>query len=504
MVNTAHPIRTFLKAFIISLTAILALGLDCHAKLVTVSGKAPDYAGHTIVMRAKADAISRMTYDLSSTEVQPDGSFCFEADIDEITYAVVDLSYYEAYIYLEPGAKYVVSLPPYRLRPDADRFNPYYEPSPIRLPLRSASSDLNKAIRDFDDVFNRAYYPVMVKIVSKHDKKLADKVIAKLDSTARAIGCRKPYFTQHVTFRKAEVYATPRLNSPRAILNKYYVGNPVMFNLPAYWRAIEMMNTDVTSDNSNKEIQRQLNKIKYGKGTQDAALLSSTLAQDTLFGKNQTLREMLIVKGLKDNFYSSVTSDGRTDTLLTSAARSFKSKRVRLIAANVYAQKNKLKRGLPAPDFHLDNGNNREISLSTFHGRFLYLCFMHSENYECVKVLPVLENMAQLHKSDLDILCIFTDDDTDALYKQLAKSNHTWQGISWVSNQRVLSDYEVRHLPTYFLIDPDGCIAMAQAPGPNENVGPAIAEAIRQYKIIKTRGRIEVPRTIYDIANEAK
>lgn len=73
MVNTAHPIRTFLKAFIISLTAILALGLDCHAKLVTVSGKAPDYAGHTIVMRAKADAISRMTYDLSSTEVQPDG-----------------------------------------------------------------------------------------------------------------------------------------------------------------------------------------------------------------------------------------------------------------------------------------------------------------------------------------------------------------------------------------------------------------------------------------------
>ena len=62
----------------------------------------------------------------------------------------------------------------------------------------------------------------------------------------------------------------------------------------------------------------------------------------------------------------------------------------------------------------------------------------------------------------------------------------------------------MRHLPTYFLIDPDGCIAMAQAPGPNENVGPAIAEAIRQYKIIKTRGRIEVPRTIYDIANEAK
>ena len=65
-------------------------------------------------------------------------------------------------------------------------------------------------------------------------------------------------------------------------------------------------------------------------------------------------------------------------------------------------------------------------------------------------------------------------------------------------------DYQVAALPTFFLIAPDGCVAIPQAPGPAENVGPAIAEAIRQFIISTRRGRPEIPRTIYDIANEAR
>ena len=174
------------------------------------------------------------------------------------------------------------------------------------------------------------------------------------------------------------------------------------------------------------------------------------------------------------------------------------------MAANVYAGKNRLKAGLPAPDFSLTDNKDRTISLSSFRGRFLYLCFMHSENYECMKALPVLDNMAQLHRADLDVLCVFSDDDADALYAKLATQSHVWRGISWITSQRILSDYEVRGLPTYFLIDPDGCVSIAQAPGPSENVGPAIAECIRRYKVIRRKGRVEVPRTIYDIANDGK
>lgn len=477
----------------------LLLPSAAQAKVVTVSGKAPGYAGRTLVMRAERDAVSHMAYELSSADVQPDGTFLFEADISEVTHAYIDLSFYEAHIFLEPGARYKATLPPFRLRPDAERFNPFYRPKTINLALSSASSDLNQSLRRFDDDFGRIYLTQAAKMCRTRDKKLAESVIARLDSAARAIGCKAPFFTQHVTYREAEVYATPRLHASRSVIEKYYAGKPVAFNVPAYWRTLEILGSDVAS-----------RCAKRGSGFDDALsggtpgsakTMARSLSADSLLMKSQTLCEVLALKSIRDNFYDSQISDGRADTLLVSAARDFSSKRVRLMAANVYASKNKLKAGLPAPDFNLVDDQGHVYNLESFRGRFLYLCFMHSENYECVKAMPVLDNLANLHRADLDILCVFTDDDADALYPKLAKTKHAWRGVSWIAWQRILEDYEVRGLPTYFLVDPDGCISIAQAPGPSENVGPAIAECVRRYKIVTQRGRTEVPRTIYDIAN---
>ncbi len=473
---------------------------DCYAKVVKVSGKAPSYAGISLVMRAQRDGVSRMTYDLSAAEVASDGTFTFEADIDEVTFATIDLSFYEAYIYLEPGAKYEVTLPHRKLRPDAERFNPFYQPKGINLVLKSASSDLNQAIRKFDEAFAKLYYPNAVRIVRKHDKALADKVIAQLDSAQHAIGCRKPFFAQHANYRKAEVYATPRVLSPRSVIRKYFSSQPVAFNVPAYWHILNILSPDVAHENSNRAIRQQLAALDAKGGAATATEIDNILVRDTLLRSNQSLRELLILKNIRDDYYNHKISDGKADTLLTSVARDFKNKHIRLMAANIYAMKNKLKPGLPAPEFNLVDNKDNDVNLKTFRGKFLYLCFMHSENYECMKALPILDNIANVHRDDLTVLCVFTDDDSDALYAKLAKQTHNWRAISWITSQRILSDYEVRGLPTYFLIDPDGCISIAQAPGPSENVGPAIAESIRQYKIVMQRGRKEVPRTIYDLA----
>lgn len=487
-----------LLSLISAITLCAVLPAPSAAKTVAVSGCAPGYAGRVLVMRAERDPVSRMTYDLASAEVKPDGSFRFEADIKEVTHAFIDLSFYEAHLFLEPGGRYKASLPRFRLRPDAERFNPFYRPKVIDLTLNSATSDLNQSLRKFDDDFGRIYLTQAVVMCRKRDKKLADSVIERLDSAARATGCRAAFFRQHVEFRKAEVYATPRLHSPRAVLRKFYAGKPVAFNVPAYWRTLDLFGSELA--------QRCAGGSRLAAALTDgnpdgAREMARMIEADSLFRTSPSLGEVLTLKSIRDNFYEGKVADGRADTLLISAARDFTTKRIRLMAANVYASKNKLKAGLPAPDFDLVDNHDREFSLASFKGRFLYLCFMHSENYECVKAMPVLDNLAQVHRADLDILCVFTDDEADALYAKLTKSQHAWRGISWIAWQRILEDYEVRGLPTYFLIDPDGCISIAQAPGPSENVGPAIAECVRRYRLIRQRGRVEVPRTIYDIAN---
>lgn len=492
-----------MKSLALSALSALASLVALSASPARLSGVAPDYAGRTLVFRCEADPVSRMPHDIEAVEVAPDGSFSFSADVAEVTRVTVDLSFYVAHIYLEPGARYVVSLPPFRMRPDAERFNPFYEPRRVPLTILSSSSDLNKALSDFDRAFAQIYYPAAARLVRHHDKALADKLVLRLDSAARAAGCDKPFFRQQVFYRKAQVFATPRMASPRAVISRFFAGRPLLLNVPAYWQTIDMLAPDVIHQSAIPAVRNKLKEAMAAREPNVAAL-SAALAADTLFASGVNLREALIVKNLADDFYSGDMTDGRTDSMLISAARHCASKKVRLMAANVYAKKNKLKPGLPAPDFHLVDNADNEISLSTFKGRFLYLCFMHTENYECVKAMPVLDNLAQLHRADLDVLCVFTDDKADDAYSYLARKGYFWKAVSFVADQKILDEYEVKALPTYFLIAPDGCVAMAQAPGPAENVGPAIASAIRQYIIASKRGRPEVPRTIYDIANEAR
>ncbi len=488
---------------LLSILFLLCVTLPSFAAHVTLSGKAPDYAGLNIVVYTYADYVSRLKTELATFTVEDDGAFSAQIEIDEVTYAFMDLSAYEATVYLEPGARYEVVLPPFKVRPDAERFNPFYRAQSVELGLRGATTNLNQAIRDFDIFFGRIYSQNALKLVRRHDTKLADKLIARTDSAARAVRCDKAFFRNHVRYRQAQLFAAPRLHAERTVLSKYYVGSPVLFNLPAYWQTLEMLNPDIIEQILKPDERRKL-RSEVASTNPSIGRISQIIATDTLWRADQTLREALIIKSIFTDFYDANITDGRADTLLISAAQSCKSKRNRLMAANIYAKKNKLRAGLPAPELDLVDEEDKTLKLKDFSGKFLYLCFMHTENYECIKALPALENLALLHKNDMDVLCVFTDENADEMRAFLKRTPSTWRGVSFNTNQKILSDYEVHALPTYFLIAPDGCIAMAQAPGPTEKVGPVIAHAIREYTIATKRGRPEIPRTIYDIANEAR
>lgn len=492
-----------MRRALILISLIFSLTSLVSASPTIIKGYAKGYEGRTIVFQSQADPLSRIPVDIEAVTVDEDGTFTLSANISEITRVSIDLSYYTAYIYLEPGVKYDVTLPPFRLRPDAERFNPFYEPRQIDLVINSSTSNLNHALRTLSRDFAKIYFPNAAKLTRRQDAKLADALIVRLDSAVRKINCPNPFFRQQAHFLKARIYATARLSSPRAVLSKYFTSHPVALNVPAYWQTIDMIEPDVIYQSPYPSIRKKLADARACKAP-TADNISAILSQDTLFSHSLQLREALIVKNITDAYYARSISEGRADSLLTSAARSFRTHSVRLMAANVYAKKNKLRAGLPAPDFSLTDNRGSEVQLSSFHGRFLYLCFMHTQNYECLKAMPALDNLAQVHRDNLDILCVFTDERPDDAFRLVAKNGYTWKAISYISSQRILQDYRVAALPTYFLIDPDGCISIAQAPSPSENVGPAIASAIRQYILTKRRGRPDVPRTIYDIANEAK
>lgn len=483
---------------LLTLVLSTALGLPASAGVVTLTGHAPDYAGLKLVVSAYADFTSRLKRDLVTIEIDGKGDFRAQAEIADVTYASIDLSYYEGSIYLEPGATYDILLPRRRLRPDAERFNPFYRPLQTQLVIKGASSNLNAAIRAFDLFWNRVYYDGAIRLVRGHDRALCDRLLQRTDSAARAANCPLRYFTSHVKYRQAQIFAAPRLASWQTIFDKYFAGSPVLFNLPAYWQAIDMVNPDILTHIDNADTRKAVRQ-EMRKSQPTFSRLSELLAREPIWRDNQTLREALLIRSLQRMLFDKQISSGRADSLLIGASANSHSLQNRLMAANIYARKNKLREGLPAPELNLTEGD-KEVTLQDFKGKWVYLAFMHTENYECVKAFPALDNLAGLHEKDLQIICVFTDDDADEMRRLLQRQKWRWMGVSYISNQKLMFDYDIRGLPTYFLIDPDGLMSVAQAPGPLEKVGPVIANAIRSYKANAGRGKVEIPRTIYDIA----
>ena len=98
---------------------------------VRLHGVAEDYSGYHIEIYRYADYITRMRELIGVVMVDSVGAFDYTFESDNVEYVFLDLSSYRAHVFTEPGTDYEVALPPFRPRPDADRFNPFYQPEDI-------------------------------------------------------------------------------------------------------------------------------------------------------------------------------------------------------------------------------------------------------------------------------------------------------------------------------------------------------------------------------------
>ena len=91
----------------------LNFGTEAQAAMTHISGRAPQFANHNIVFSCYADILSRLRQELLTVVVDADGNFSADIDLSEVTYVWTELGVYRGYIYLEPGARYEIALPPF-------------------------------------------------------------------------------------------------------------------------------------------------------------------------------------------------------------------------------------------------------------------------------------------------------------------------------------------------------------------------------------------------------
>jgi len=194
---------------------------NTQTDIITLEGKAKQYAGFNLSLQCYTNFISYKTEEIGNFKVDEQGNFRLTTHIDDITYAFMDLGILRGYIYLEPGKTYKLILPPYTPKKEADRFNPYFKSENVIIGIENDDAvKLNKDILQFDDEYNFMFNKNAFRLFNKSDVKLADKIVARLDSLFPDND--NNFFNDYKHYRYAKLYMLSMKRQTRRVIYNYY------------------------------------------------------------------------------------------------------------------------------------------------------------------------------------------------------------------------------------------------------------------------------------------
>ncbi|MDP3859735.1 MAG: TlpA disulfide reductase family protein [Stagnimonas sp.] len=120
-----------------------------------------------------------------------------------------------------------------------------------------------------------------------------------------------------------------------------------------------------------------------------------------------------------------------------------------------------LKPGEPAPAFSLPKAGGGNVSLAEFRGQVVYLDFWASWCGPCRQSFPWMKEMqARFQAQGLRVLAVNVDGksgDAETFLKQFPEPGFT---IAFDSKGATPAAYQIKGMPTSFLIGPDGTVLL--------------------------------------------
>jgi peroxiredoxin len=135
--------------------------------------------------------------------------------------------------------------------------------------------------------------------------------------------------------------------------------------------------------------------------------------------------------------------------------------------------------GQPAPDFTSTATDGKEVSLSSFRGRYVLVDFWASWCGPCRRENPaVVKAYHQFHPKGFDILGVSLDNSKTSWEEAIKKDGLNWAQVSdlrgWKND--VASRYGIQGIPMNFLLDKEGRIIAKGLRG--EDLTKKLAEVI--------------------------
>lgn len=445
-----------------------------------IYGRAPGYAGEEFIFYTWADQLSFTEVKVAGFSVDNNGEFSFEIELgDDPLYIYAYTGVYYIYMYAEPGKEYQIVLPEKTEKSLREEMNPYFEGISTHLAvINHDSTELNHLIRTFDQMYQPLFGEPLIRLTTNRDSQLLDSINQAFDQRFADSG--HPYFEKYKTYKLGLLKIMSQMQSASRVSDQYFHSEPVLYDNVAYMELFNQVYDRYflffSRTVKGRRIFEDVNKYR------SLAKLKNTLLTDTVLGE-ESLLELVILKGLHDEFYGSDFSRSGLLALLDSLAATTIYPEHEMISGHIREKVTRLLTGFEPPGFELMNGDGDMISISDFKGYYVYLNFCTSVSYGCFSEYDVLNSLKEKHDEYLKIITVIIDESYESMLDFLSKNDYDWEFLFYGNQPAVLKDYDVRMFPTYYLIDRDGKLLMSPAPSPAEN--------FENYLLRKMRSRRE-------------
>lgn len=157
---------------------------------------------------------------------------------------------------------------------------------------------------------------------------------------------------------------------------------------------------------------------------------------------------------------------------------------LREVVQETYEAAHILAPGKPAPEFTLTDINGEEVSLNDFLGQVVYLDFWASWCGPCMQQVPYAKELKERMADQEDLVFLYISVDTDESAWRRTVDQHDIQGVHLNVpgfDHPVPASYNLRGVPTFYLIGRDGHIADNRPPRPNnERIDEVLLSALNQ------------------------
>ena len=452
-------LKRYLSTFVVMMISFTGI-----SQKIEIKGNAKSYAGEVLFLKCYDDLITFKEKDLAQCMVNKDGNFLFSANIREVCLAFIHLNVFKGLLYIEPGKNYEIVLPQKVQKLPEDELNPFFEETEffIRI-LHSNGKELNELIESFSGLYQQYLQKYFDQFKGTLNKTTTDSIIRAIDQSFEGID--NPFFNDYRFYSYTSLRLMAYERNKEKLIETAFFQKPVLYNNPAYMDIFNQLFANYLSAYSKTDHGKEIPYFLVREKSLAKIKSSLSLAP---YLQNNDLQDLIIVKSLFDNFYKEDFPRESIIFMTDSVRLTAKEKQNRIIAGNALEKMTTLLPNYPAPDFELPDKNLKMHSLGSSNGKFVYLSFINPKSYTALQELEVLKKLALRKFEMLEIITICVCNKMEEMQKLIKDKSYNWKFLHYSGNTELIKNYNLRVYPTYYMINPEGKLAMSPAFPPTE------------------------------------